>query len=731
MVADFGQAHLSNDATPALGTFFYMAPEQADLGHKIPDTRWDVYGLGALFYAMLTGEPPRKDVNLSGELSGTVELDHRLRRYRQGIADTPPPTAHRRVAGMDKRLAAIVDGCLELDPKKRLSSAESILNALEKRRVRKRQVPLLIYGIAAPLAVILLMALAGWGLIFPVIGDVQNALEDKILDGDRVTAQLLANGMQLGLTYRVKALQTLLKGEGGEKLRDLIAKERSLRDGGADLTNVRKEINDWLADASGASTNESNSKVFAYFSGLLAADADGYIITNGRWVQGEQGSWHMSPTSKALWVEDKSWRDWFSGWGNQTPGKHYPPVSAPHISQPFVSKEKDRGVVICISVPVKGADGEVIGLLTGVMTWNEFGKWNENVKITDGKVVVFNQRGEALKHQSQGQDGADQNDVVAAIKRAGDGNPPAFAKELAAQLQPDKGDQGVCATFDDPFQADKGGQRLAGYQFFVPNADGLDNKGPLGGEVGSDRRASEGQGIGASEQPASIHVPRRFVDADRGRRSHRRRLAGVDLVVAARGAVKQWLSWKHVLRRMSPRPGGARCRRVWKSRSAARPAPKVGPPIGTVSSRASTPPCSGRTASCGCRRRLEPRPTMNPIYYKAVENDDFTMAPNERFVIGGTTFSLFDGSVPTIEADSAQARVDGNDLQSAGTPQGPVRRRRPADGSAGRAAGNHPLFTQRRGIGTARRSGAARRHRRRPGSRHRHLPRRTNRRNPR
>ena len=46
------------------------------------------------------------------------------------------------------------------------------------------------------------------------------------------------------------------------------------------------------------------------------------------------------------------------------------------------------------------------------------------------------------------------------------------------------------------------------------------------------------------------------------------------------------------------------------------------------------------------RRRLEPRPTMNPIYYKAVENDDFSMAPNERFVIGGTTFSLLDGSAP-------------------------------------------------------------------------------------
>ena len=58
LIADFGQAHLSDDAAPALGTFFYMAPEQAEAAPQIPDTRWDVYGLGALFFAMLTGGPP-------------------------------------------------------------------------------------------------------------------------------------------------------------------------------------------------------------------------------------------------------------------------------------------------------------------------------------------------------------------------------------------------------------------------------------------------------------------------------------------------------------------------------------------------------------------------------------------------------------------------------------------------------------------------------------------------
>jgi serine/threonine protein kinase len=164
LLADFGQSQLCGEATPALGTFFYMAPEQADLAKQIPDTRWDVYGLGAIFYAMLTGKPPREDDGVREELGRIKRLPERLAAYRAAVQRAPLPDKHRGVAGMDRHLADILDRCLEIDPVRRLRDAGAVLAALTRRERLQSQRPLLVFGFVAQILVCLLVGgMAFWG----------------------------------------------------------------------------------------------------------------------------------------------------------------------------------------------------------------------------------------------------------------------------------------------------------------------------------------------------------------------------------------------------------------------------------------------------------------------------------------------------------------------------------------------------------------------------------------
>src|SRR5262249_22801388 len=81
-LADFGQSRLSHEQTPALGTLFYMAPEQADL-EATPDPRWDVYALGALLYHMLCGEPPFRTPDNERSIGEAGTLEEKLTAYRR------------------------------------------------------------------------------------------------------------------------------------------------------------------------------------------------------------------------------------------------------------------------------------------------------------------------------------------------------------------------------------------------------------------------------------------------------------------------------------------------------------------------------------------------------------------------------------------------------------------------------------------------------------------------
>ncbi len=190
-LADFGQSRLSSDSAAALGTLYYMAPEQADLD-AAPDARWDVYAMGALLYNMLTGEPPYRDPSLSKTIEKTSDIHDRLKVYREKIQKSPKPSAHRKAPGVDRALAEIIDRCITRDPKKRFASAQSVLLALKAREESIAFRPLLLLGLLGPFLLMGMMGVFGWYAYNRAVGDTDVAVTQKAIESNEFAARLAA-----------------------------------------------------------------------------------------------------------------------------------------------------------------------------------------------------------------------------------------------------------------------------------------------------------------------------------------------------------------------------------------------------------------------------------------------------------------------------------------------------------------------------------------------------------
>lgn len=219
-LADFGQSRLTNEMSPALGTLFYMAPEQADLT-AVPDARWDVYALGAVVYRMLTGQPPHYQ---STPLS-TGNLEAQLTAYRKHILHAPKPNAHRKVPGVNAELAAIIDRCLATSPAKRFSNPQEVVSALDAWQLRRVRQPLLLFSGAGFLLLVLLLAAVGWYVFHMAVTTARNGVIERSLEGNQFAARTEARQIGMQIQFRWSQLEAAGR---DPQIRELLARGNKL-----------------------------------------------------------------------------------------------------------------------------------------------------------------------------------------------------------------------------------------------------------------------------------------------------------------------------------------------------------------------------------------------------------------------------------------------------------------------------------------------------------------------
>jgi serine/threonine protein kinase len=205
-LADFGQARLSDEQTASLGTLFYMAPEQADL-EAIPDVRWDVYALGAILYWMLVGKPPHHNEQLLEQIEQAPDLPSRLRCYRQWISARKVPDEHRKLPGVDRALATIVDRCLQPRPSKRFSNVQSVVAALHAREQARARRPLLLLGLLGPIVLLVLFMVFGYAAYRETLETTNSAVIDQANKTNRYAASFAASSVASEIERYFRAVE--------------------------------------------------------------------------------------------------------------------------------------------------------------------------------------------------------------------------------------------------------------------------------------------------------------------------------------------------------------------------------------------------------------------------------------------------------------------------------------------------------------------------------------------
>lgn len=354
-LCDFGQSRLADERSPALGTLFYMAPEQADL-KAVPDARWDVYGLGALLYHMVTGAPPYRTPEAEEKLRRAGSLETQLTVYRQMAFESPKPQHHRRAPGMDSLLADIIDRCLSVSSSRRFPNAQAVLDRLSERERQRSRRPLLLLGLVLPLLLSLFIIPLASNAMYDAVSTARSNLAQRALESDILTANLLAIILERDLVDRREELLEITQSKefrsgveeyAGQPLADRKDLMELLDEKFEDVLKKRGELHR-TADAS-----------------WFLLDAHGFQ----RWHRESkdfQGT--ETPLSKTI-DRNFSHRDYFHGLGDgvSPSTKDIKPLEKPRICRPYLSTNSEQ-YRVALSVPIwDSAEEHVIGVLARSM----------------------------------------------------------------------------------------------------------------------------------------------------------------------------------------------------------------------------------------------------------------------------------------------------------------------------------------------------------------------------
>jgi serine/threonine protein kinase len=384
-LADFGQSRLSHEQKPALGTLFYMAPEQADL-QAVPDVRWDVYALGAILYTLLVGTPPYRDDDTAEKYDGSPDLEERLASYRHSIRAAAPPSAHRRVPGIDRALTEIIDRCLAINPNDRFANVQEVLDALGARRLNRQRLPLMVLGFLGPLLALLITAFFSYRGYARAVENAEHGYSVWALQNNQFAAQLAAEKVTGQLTRYFELANDEAKGSS------LLTLFFAVTDQSPTLAKLNNPTtsSDGLEPIRDNFHNESERSALERY--LESRMAEYNAMAKRDWRVPRFASMFVNDrygTQLASAFDDKSislsigknWahRTYFHGGTKELPSFERPPGNPTHIERTHLSavyfSSSQKTWKIAISTPIyrkRGAEQEFWGILVLTVDLGDF-----------------------------------------------------------------------------------------------------------------------------------------------------------------------------------------------------------------------------------------------------------------------------------------------------------------------------------------------------------------------